>query len=148
MWRVKTQPKGLRRTLKWPAVAALVLAPVLATSACVWRPPVARANPAVVVQPVEVTTTYIAAYARRFARGQFALVEVCVASDGAIATTRVTQTSSDRAFDVAALNWARQAQYRPRLENGRPVYGCQEVRVEINRNPSPRTAGGADSALG
>ena len=29
-----------------------------------------------------------------------------------------------------------------------PVYGCEKVRVEINRNPRPRTEGGADSALG
>jgi hypothetical protein len=32
--------------------------------------------------------------------------------------------------------------------NGRPAYGCEKVRVEINRNPHPRSFGGADSALG
>ena len=110
------------------------------------RPPVAAVP--VVIEPVEVTTTYIAAYARRFARGQFAVVEVCVAADGTIATTRVTQTSTDKAFDQSAMNWARQARFRPQRENGRPVFGCQEVRVEINPNPGSRLTGGADNALG
>jgi TonB family protein len=106
------------------------------------------AVPAMDVQPVEVTTTYIAAHAARFARGEYAIVEICVNPDGAIGATRVTQTSADRAFDAAAMDWARQARYRPRIENGRPVYGCQEVRVEINPNPGSRLAGDADSALG
>ena len=122
----------------------------LALGSCALRPaaaPVAAA-PAVNLQPIEVTTTYIAVYTRRFARGQFAVVEVCVAADGAIASTRVTQTSTDHAFDAAALNWARQARFRPQLLDNEPVYGCREVRVEINRNPGPRVSGSADSALG
>lgn len=106
------------------------------------------AVPPVVVQPVEVTTTYIAAYVPRFARGEFAIVEVCVTEDGSIDAARVAQSSSDAAFDAAAMKWAQLAHYRPQLENGRPVYGCEKVRVEINRNPRPRTEGGADSALG
>lgn len=100
------------------------------------------------VEPIAVTTTYIAAYARRFARGQFAFVEVCVSADGTIAATRITRTSTDSSFDAAALNWARQARYQPQLENGVAVAACREVRVEINRNPIPRVMGGADSALG
>lgn len=110
------------------------------------RPPPAAPN-AVVVQPVEVTTTYIAAYAHRFAHGQYAIVSVCIAADGTIASARVTESSMDKAFDEAAVNWARQARYRPQLENGHPVYGCQEVRVEVNPNPGPHM-NGADSALG
>src|ERR1700755_2576485 len=105
-------------------------------------------GPSVVVEPVQVTTTYIAAYVPRFARGEFAIVEICVTEDGDIDATRVAQSSSDAAFDAAAVQWARLAHYRPQLENGRPVYGCEKVRVEINRNPRPRIAGGADSALG
>ena len=104
--------------------------------------------PAVVVQPVEVTTTYIAAYVPHFARGEYAIVEICVTEDGSIDAARVAQSSSDAAFDAAAMQWARLAHYRPQLENGRPVYGCEQVRVEINRNPRPRSASGADSALG
>ena len=100
------------------------------------------------VQPVEVTTTYIAARVPRFARGQYAIVEICVTPEGTIDAARVTQSSTDQAFDTAAMNWARQARYRPRLENGRPVYGCEEVRVEINPNPGSHLAGGPDSALG
>jgi allantoicase len=65
--------------------------------------------PAVVVQPLEVTTTYITAYAHHFTRGEYAIVEVCIAPDGAIDRTRVTQSSTDRAFDVAAVGWARLA---------------------------------------
>ena len=109
-------------------------------------PPVAV--PTVVIQPIDVTTTYIAAYVPHFARGEYAIVEICITEQGAIDATRVTQSSSDIRFDAAALQWARQARYRPQLENGRAVYGCQEVRVEINRNPRPRLGGGADSALG
>jgi TonB family protein len=105
-------------------------------------------TPAMDVLPVQVTTTYIAAHLPRAARGEYAIVEVCVAPDGAIDTSRVTQSSSDQTFDAHAIEWARQARYRPQLENGRPVYACQEVRVEINRNPGSRIGGGADSALG
>ena len=119
------------------------------TCGCALRPTQASAGAtAVNVQPIEVTTTYIAVYVPHFTRGEYAIVEICVAEDGAIDATRVTQSSTDKEFDTAALQWARQARYRPQLEDGRPVYGCQEVRVEINRNPRPRLAGGADNALG
>ena len=100
------------------------------------------------VQPLQVTTTYIATRAPGFARGQYAIVEICVNPDGAIDAARVTQSSANAAFDAAAMGWARQAHYRPRIENGRPVYGCEEVRVEINPNPGSRLSGGPDSALG
>ena len=134
---------------RWPLPGLLTLA-CAALCGCSLRPakpPVAIA-PAVIVEPVEVATAYIAVYVRRFARGEYAIVEVCVTPDGAIDATRVIQSSADKAFDTAAMNWARQARYRPQRENGRPVYGCSEVRVEINRNPGLRTPGGADSALG
>jgi len=111
-------------------------------------PPPRPAVPPVVIQPIEVTTTYISAHAPRFARGEFAIVEICVTEEGAVDATRVAQSSSDVAFDAAALQWAKLARYRPQLENGRPVYACEKVRVEINRYPRPRSAGGADSALG
>jgi TonB family protein len=103
--------------------------------------------PAMDIQPLQVTTTYIAAHVPHYARGEYAIVEVCVAPDGAIDSSRVTQSSSDKSFDAEAMVWARQARYRPQLENGRPVYACQEVRVEINRNPGSRISG-TDSALG
>ena len=129
------------------AVRWLAILPELVCCGCALRPHWAQA-PAVNVNPIQVTTTYITARVRRFARGEYAIVEVCVSADGLIAATRVTQSSTDHAFDEAAMNWARQARYRPRLENGQPVYGCEEVRVEINPNPSPHVAGGVDSALG
>ncbi len=128
----------------WPAWLLIALA----MGGCAARAPPKPVEPAVVIEPIEVTTTYIAAYVPRFARGEFAIVEICVSGDGTIDATRVAQSSSDAAFDAAAMKWARLARYRPQLENGRPVYGCEKVRVEINRNPRPRTAGGADSALG
>ena len=106
------------------------------------------AMPAMDVLPVEVTTTYIAARLPRTARGQYAIVEVCVAADGAIASSRVTQSSADQSFDAQAMVWARQARYRPQFEDGRPVNACQEVRVEINRNPGVHLSVAADSALG
>jgi len=116
---------------------------------CATGPASVPANtPPMDVQPLQVTTTYIAAHVPHAARGEYAIVEVCVAPDGAIDTSRVTQSSTDKVFDAAATVWARQARYRPRLENGRPVYACQEVRVEINPNPGSRMGGGADSALG
>lgn len=127
--------------------ALLLLAPLLA-GGCATAPAPSPDMPAMDVQPLQVTTTYIAARVPHFARGQYAIVEVCVAPDGAIDSSRVTQSSTDRAFDDQAMMWARQARYRPQLENGRPVYACQEVRVEINRNPGAHMSGGADSALG
>ncbi|HVO00318.1 MAG TPA: energy transducer TonB [Steroidobacteraceae bacterium] len=121
---------------------------VLACSGCATRPPPVAPAP-VVIRPVQVTTTFIAARVPRSARGEFAIVEVCVAPDGALSNLRIAQSSADQAFDVAALEWARQARYQPQLENGRPVYGCEQVRVEVNPNPTPHASGGgSDSALG
>jgi TonB family protein len=122
----------------WPLLSALALC------GCAAHP----SSVTVQVLPVDVTTTYIEANVHHFARGQFAIVSVCIAADGAIADARIVESSTDRAFDAAALVWARQARYRPQLENGQPVYGCREVRVEINADPSPRIARGVDSALG
>ena len=126
----------------------LVLVQVVLCGCALRSPAAPLVLPAMDIQPVQVTTTYIAAHAPHFTRGEYAIVEICIASDGAIDTTRVTQTSTDKVFDEAAMAWARQARYRPRLENGRAVYGCEEVRVEINRNPGSRLTGGVDSALG
>lgn len=122
---------------------------VLALTGCAAHPRLPASAPApIVIQPVEVTTTFIAARMPRSARGEFAIVEVCVAADGAVAGLRIAQSSADQAFDHAAIEWARQARYRPQLENGRPVYACEQVRVEVNPNPTPHISGGADSALG
>ncbi len=131
------------------AAAAVAALAGLSSAGCTLqalRPIVAP--PPVVVQPLEVTTTYIAARVPRSARGEVAIIEVCVTPDGEIAATRIAQSSTDKIFDAAALDFARQARYRPQLENGRPVYACEQVRVEVNPNPSPRLGGGADSALG
>ena len=125
----------------WMPIAAML-------GGCAASRPLTPVSAAPVIQPIEVTTTYIAAYAPRFARGEFAIVEICVTEDGAVDATRIAQSSSDALFDAAAQQWARQARYRPQLVNGRPAYGCEKVRVEINRNPHPRFGGGADSALG
>ena len=133
---------GRAALMGWP------LLPALALCSCAARPPVAAAPAVVHVSPVEVTTTYIQAYVNHFARGEYAVAAVCVAADGAIASVRIVESSTNKAFDEAALQWARQAQYRPQLENGRPVYGCREVRVEINPDPAPRIARGPDSAVG
>ncbi len=128
--------------------ALLVLTQALLCGCAAVPAPVAVDMPAMDIQPLQVTTTYIAARAPHYARGQYAIVEICVAPDGAIDSSRVTQSSSDKSFDAEAMVWARQARYRPQLEDGRPVHACQEVRVEINRNPGSRTGGGTDSALG
>src|SRR3954470_6792526 len=99
----------------WWSVLAL-------TCGCALQPPAPPVGPpAMDIQPVQVTTTYIAAPAPHYARGEYAIVEVCVTPDGEIDSSRVTQSSSDKAFDAQAVMWARQAQYRPQLENGRPV---------------------------
>jgi len=127
--------------------ALLVLTQALLCGCAAVPAPVTVDMPAMDIQPLQVTTTYIAAHVPHYARGEYAIVEVCVAPDGAIDSSRVTQSSSDKSFDAEAMVWARQARYRPQLENGRPVYACQEVRVEINRNPGSRISG-TDSALG
>jgi TonB family protein len=130
-------------------IAGLSLAAIAVMAGCAMPAPIPPATPPpVVIEPVQVTTTYIAARVPRSARGEFAIVEVCVAADGAVAGTRIAQSSADQAFDRAAIDWAKQVRYRPQLENGRPVYGCEHVRVEVNPNPTPRVGRGADSALG
>lgn len=102
----------------------------------------------IVVTPVDVTTTYISIFGRHYGHGEFAVVQVCVAADGAIASTRIVVSSTQKNFDDSALGWVRQARYQPRLENGKAVYGCQEVRVEINLRRDHSIGQGADSALG
>jgi len=139
--RGRSTPARLPLQAVLPLLAAL---PFLALGGCAAR---SRAT-VVQVTPVDVTTTYIEAYVHHFARGQFAIVSVCVAANGGIAEVRVVESSTDRAFDDAAVVWARQAHYRPQLVNGQPVYGCREVRVEINPDPAPRVTRGPDSALG
>jgi TonB family protein len=104
--------------------------------------------PATPGQPVEVTTTFLSAYAHRFTRGEFALVRVCVAADGTIASAHIVVSSTDNSFDRSALGWARQAHYHPQLRAGRPVYGCQEVRVEVNAPREHAIGFPPDSALG
>jgi TonB family protein len=104
--------------------------------------------PPIVVTPISVTTTYIASLGHHYAHGQYAVVQVCVAADGAIASTRIVVSSTQKNFDDSALGWARQARYQPQLENGKAVYGCQEVRVEINLRRDHSVGQGADSALG
>ena len=108
----------------------------------------AHAPAPVAVTPIDVTTTYIATYGHHYARGQYAVVQVCVAPDGAVASTRIVVSSAQKTFDESALSWARQARYQPQLENGQPVYGCQDVRVEINLRRDNSIGQGADSALG
>lgn len=124
------------------------MAPILLCGCTAEPVMVNEATPAMDVQPVEVTTTYIAARVPRSARGQYAIVQICITAEGEIDSTRVTQSSADKAFDMAAMTWARQARYRPQMEDGHPVYGCEEVRVEINRNPGSHFGREADSALG
>ncbi len=126
----------------------LIILPVLLCGCATRLSSVPEAMPAMDIQPLQVTTTYIAAHVPHYSRGEYAIVEVCVEPDGAIGSSRVTQSSSDKSFDAQAMVWARQARYRPQLENGRPVYACQEVRVEINRSPDSRLSGSVDGALG
>ena len=138
----------LNATAARALVAASVLAAMSAVTGCTTPPPRPAGPPPVVIEPVQVTTTYIAARVPRSARGEFAIVEVCVAADGAVADLRIAQSSTDQAFDRAAIDWARQVRYRPQRENGRPVYGCENVRVEVNPNPTPHVGRSPDSALG
>jgi TonB family protein len=130
-------------------IVAVTMAALLTLTACATPLRQPRiAPPPIVVEPVQVTTTFIAARIPRSARGEFAIVEVCVAADGAVADLHIAQSSADQAFDRAAIDWARQVRYLPQRENGRPVYGCEHVRVEVNSNPTPRVGRSADSALG
>src|SRR5258708_32442561 len=96
---------GGRMTPSGLAAALWQLLAVLALCGCAAQP----RTVAVRVLPVDVTTTYIEAYVHHFARGQFAIVSVCIAPDGAIAAVRVVESSTHKAFDDAALVWARQA---------------------------------------
>jgi TonB family protein len=117
-------------------------------AACAIAPSPLPPPPQKVIEPADVSTTYIRTWTRHHERGQHAIIEVCLAPDGVITGTRVVESSTDHGFDAAALDWARQARYRPRLENGRPVRGCIDVRVEINPNPDMGPSRSADDALG
>jgi len=138
-----------RATAGGALIVAMTMSAMMTLTGCATPPrPPPLSPPPVVIEPVQVTTTYIAARIPRSARGEFAIVEVCVAADGAVADLRIAQSSADQAFDRAAIDWARQVRYQPQRENGRAVYGCEHVRVEVNPNPTPRVGRGADSALG
>jgi TonB family protein len=121
---------------------------LLAACAAHIRPPAEHTPAPVAITPIDVTTTYIATYGHHYAHGQYAVVQVCVQPDGAIASTRIVISSAQKTFDESALGWARQAHYQPQRENGQAVFGCQEVRVEINLRRDNSVGRGADSALG
>ena len=128
---------------------ALGCALLLLTACATHRPaPAEQSSAPIAITPVDVTTTYIATQGHHYPRGQYAVVQVCVQPDGAIASTRIVVSSAQKNFDESALTWARQAHYQPQLANGQPVYGCQEVRVEINLRREDTVGHGADSALG
>lgn len=114
---------------------------------CAVAPPPPTPVPTV-IEPADVSTTYLRTWTRHHERGQHAIIEVCLDHAGAITGTRVVESSTDRGFDDSAMQWARQARYRPRLENGQAVRGCVDVRVEINPNPDSGPARAADDALG
>jgi len=128
-------------------VLALCSVGLLQAACAVLRPPPPAPAPPVVT-PVDVTTTFIETSGHHYVHGEYAVVQVCVAPDGAIASTRIVVSSAQKNFDDSALSWARQARYQPQRENGQPVYGCQEVRVEINLRPDTHVGHGTDSALG
>lgn len=121
---------------------------LLIACASPFRPAPRAVSAPIAITPIDVTTTYIATYGHHYALGQYAVVQVCVQADGAIASTRIVVSSAQRNFDESALTWARQAHYQPQLANGQPVYGCQEVRVEINTRRDNSVGRAADSALG
>jgi hypothetical protein len=79
-------------------VAWVVLATLCGCAPLLPPPPAADG-----ARGVEVTTTYLAAYGQHFAHGQYAVVRVCVAASGAIASTRIVESSTDRNFDQLAL---------------------------------------------
>ena len=139
----------LARVLALAVVPAVGCTALLLTACTVpLRPASKVVSPRVAITPIDVTTTYIATYGHHYAHGQYAVVQVCVQPDGAIASTRIVISSAQKNFDESALTWARQAHYQPQLANGQPVYACQDVRVEINTRREDSVGRGADSALG
>jgi TonB family protein len=86
---------------------------------------------------------------RRFSLGEVAIVRVCVASDRAITSTDVIESSGDPHFDTLALDWARSVRLRATPPpGGAPMQPCGEVRVEVRTPAEPRGLSRSDSSLG
>ena len=87
------------------ALLAGCAAVLLIACASPFRPAPRAASPPIAITPIDVTTTYIATQGHHYARGQFAVVQVCVQPDGAIASTRIVVSSAQKNFDESALTW-------------------------------------------
>jgi TonB family protein len=81
-----------------------------------------------------------------FVRGEHVVVRVCLHADRSIASSSILQSSGDRRFDELALGWARRVRLRP-ITDGRPVYACGPVRVELRDSTQP-AFGGASEQFG
>ena len=84
----------------------------------------------------------------RFAEGLYATVRLCANREGRIVSANVVVSSGEKRFDEFVVDYARRVQVKPQRENGKPVHGCNDVRVMINRLQGPAPGAGAPSALG
>jgi hypothetical protein len=107
----------------------------------------ARALPATPPDPFDPGSVSFMVAGPHFAQGESALVRVCVAPDGLIASADLLLPSGDKRFDDFAIGWARQVKLSGRRDaTGAEI--CGPVRVEIRVSPQPRVLSGADSSLG
>jgi hypothetical protein len=97
--------------------------------------------------PFDHTSTSFVVSGPRFTTGETAIVKVCVAPDGIIASADLLLPSGDKRFDDFALNWARQVKLANTPPSAPDKERCGAVRVEIRTSPGPRLLSGSDSSL-
>jgi TonB family protein len=104
--------------------------------------------PVIVIEPLEIRDASFLTRGPRFADGLIATVRLCADHEGKLVSADVVVSSGEKRFDDFVVDYARRVQVNPQRENGRPVHGCNTVKVQINRIADPIGSAGAASALG
>jgi len=87
--------------------------------------------------PFDSTPVAFTVAGQHFTNGERVIVYVCLAPDRSVASADIFQSSGDKRFDTAALEWAHRVKLRDLAPNEQ-VSNCGAVRVEVHPAQEPR----------
>jgi hypothetical protein len=128
--------------------AVLVAACIAAISGCAATVKPAPTAPVQLIDPFADDPVSFLVSVRRITPGEVAIVQVCVASDGTIASTHLMESSGDARFDSMAVGWARMIKLRSATQDSAPMAPCGSVRVESRLPADPKVLARPSTSLG